>query len=293
MRVYFLSEKLCSLTVNGMYVGLVDGFERTLELDPKDGLSCSVLPCGGEFLPFGFCLDERFLCSPPPQTELYYTEKGLAIYFCRFLRADQSLRVVRQERLGGTLLTLTVQGKVQLALENETGFHLTELPDEFETCSFSARRDGFLLAGKECFALLSRSGELLLLSAGKVLENGETLKAQVPFRDSMGHTAVCEWREGKLVSSSIRAAGEPVPATFALALFESALIGADVRPFLAEDLAEKADSLKEYLGDYRSVVLTGEADRIGLVYKRKERVFDVRYFTVEIKDGKVSNIKPQ
>ncbi len=292
MRVYFLAEKLCFLTINGMNLGLVDGFERTAELDPKDGLSCLVTPCGGEFLPFGFCLDENFLLSPPPQAELYYTENGVAVYFCRFLRADQSLRVLRQERLGGSLLTLTVQGKLQLTLENETGFHLTELPDALEKGAFSARREGFLLAAENCFALLSRTGEIVLFSEGKVLENGETLKAEVPFHDSLGHTAVCEWQDGKLVRCSIRAAGEAASSTFVLALFESALIGADVRPFLSDALAEKADSLKAYLGDYRSVVLTDAPEKVGLVYRRRERVFDVRYFTAELTDGKVSNIKP-
>ena len=270
MRVCFLSEKLCALKIGGAYLGFVDGFERTTELDPKDGLFCELSPCGGEFLPLCFRFDEAFLLSPPPQAELYYTEQGVAVYLSGFLRADQTLRVLKQERFGGSLFTLTRQGKLQLALDNETGFHLTELPDCFETCTFSANREGFLLTAPTAFALLSHS----------------------PFHDSLGHTALCEWREGKLVNCSIRAAGEPTPATFALALFESALIGADVRPFLSDALAQKAGSLKEYLGDFRSVVLTDSPEKVGLVYPRKERVFDVRYYSVELSDGKISNIKP-
>ena len=292
MRVYFLSEKLCSLMISGMYVGLVDGFERTAELDPADGLWCAVSPCGGEYLPFGFRFDDDFLLSPPPQAELYYTENGVAVRLCGFLRADQSLQVLRQERLGGSLLTLTMQGKLQLALENEAGFFLVDLPDGLAQCRISARREGFLLEGGQGFVLLSRTGEKLLVSEGKVLGNGDVLKAEVPFHDSMGHTALCEWTDGKLTGCAIRAAGEPAAATFALALFESALIGADVRPFLSDALAEKADTLKEYLGDYRSVVLTGDPAKVGLVYRRKERVYDVRYFSVEVTDGKISNIKP-
>ena len=131
-----------------------------------------------------------------------------------------------------------------------------------------------------------------MLSEGKVLSCDNTLKAEVPFHDCMGHTAVCEWSGGELVSCSVRTAYEPTEATFALALFESALIGADCTPFLADNLAEKAAALKEYLGDYRSVVLTAERDKIGLAYERKERVFDVRYFLVEMREGKISNISP-
>ena len=38
MRVYFLSEKPCGLTVSGIYLGLIDGFERSAELSPADEL---------------------------------------------------------------------------------------------------------------------------------------------------------------------------------------------------------------------------------------------------------------
>ena len=99
-----------------------------------------------------------------------------------------------------------------------------------------------------------------------------------------------EWKEGALVSCTLRAARSPAPATFALALFESVLLGLDASPFLSPGL--DADALAEYLGGFRSVVLTEEEDRVGLVYPRRERVFDVRYFTVETEDGRVCNILP-
>lgn len=291
MRVFFLSERLCSLTIGGMHLGLVNGFERSAEIDPADGLWCELHPCG-DYLPLCFRLDEEFLHSPPPRFRLYYTERGAAVYAYDFLRADQSLKVIWQKRLDGALLTLTMQGKLQLAVGNETGFHLVDLPDGLADCVPKAVKEGFLLEADGCFALLSRKGEILLFSEGKTTETGELLRAEVPFHDCLGHSAVCAWRGGKLVEYTVRAAGEPTPATFALALFESALIGADPLPFLAENLAKKADSLKEYLGDFRSVALTEDPEKVGLVYERKERVYDVRYFKVEATDGKISNIKP-
>lgn len=291
MRVYFLSEKQCALTVNGLYLGIVDGFERSAEIDPEDGVFCELLPSG--FLPVRFRLDGEFLLSPPPQIKLYFTENAVAVYAFNFLRADQSMRVIRQERLGGDLLTLYMQGKLFVNLENETGFHIAELPDALENCTFFPRDDGYLLEGGGWFALLSRTGEKLVLSEGQVLERAGALKAEIPFRDCLSHTAVCVWKQGALVSCTLRASREPTEATFALALFESALIGADCSPYLSGELQEKAGSLKEFLGDFRSVVLTGERDRVGLAYERKERVFDVRYFRVELSGGKVSNIIPE
>lgn len=290
MRIYFLAERPCALTIGGAYLGLIDGFERSVELASSDIL-CEIAPLG-DFLPLRFCLDDGFFLDPPPEIRLYYTEKAVAVFASDFLRADQSLKVLWQTRTADSRLTLTCQGKWTLNLENETGFHLIELPEALSDCTAEPVKDGILLRGKEAFMLLSRAGERLLFSEGNVLSAGETIRAEVPFRDSLGHVAVCEWREGKLVSCAVRSLREPSEATFALALFESVLIGADAAPFLSEELLPKADKLKEYLGDFTSVVLTPEPDKIGLCFQRKERVFDVRYFRVTLKEGKISNIIP-
>ena len=290
MRVFFLSEKTCALTIGGAYLGLVDGFERYVELEPSESLFCELKPCGN-FLSVRFTLDDDFLLSPPPQVRLYYTENGLGIYVCDFLRADGSMHILWQKRLGGTLMTLAVQGKLQLWLSGNTA-QILDLPDALETCDAEEISDGFLLKSEAAFALISREGKLLVLSEGRVMSEGDCLKAEVPFHDSMGHTAVCEWKKGELVSCSIKTAFEPLEATFALALFESALIGADFEPFLAENLVPKAGALKEFLGDYHSVVLTSERDKVGLVYARRERVFDVRYFRIETENKKICNIRP-
>ncbi len=290
MRVYFLAEKTCALTVGGAYLGLADGFERSAEIEPS-GICVEFSPLG-DLLPVRFLFDEDLLLDPPPQIVLYYTDGAVAVYACGFLRADQSLKVLWQERIGRTRLTLTLQGKLLLDFENETGFRPVELPPALEDCRAEPCGSGFLLRGKTAFALLSHAGEMTLFSEGEVLSAGETLRAIVPFHDCLGHTAVCEWKDGTLVSCSIRAAREPGEATYALALLESALIGADCTPYLSDALAPKAAALKEYLGDYRSVVLTGERDKIGLVYPRKERIFDVRYFRVTTENGKVANLTP-
>ncbi len=291
MQIYFLSDKPSALFVNGVYLGLVDGFERSVEIDPRDGVFCEVAP-GNGFLPIGFRFDGDFLLAPPPHVNLYFTENAVAVFCFGFLYENQTLRVLMQRRVENTLFTLCRQGSVQLNFENETGFHLIPLSDAFENCSVKAVGQDFLLEGENAFALILHDGTVAVKSEGKVLSAEDTLRAEIPFHDSLAHTAVCEWKDGALVSSSIRTANEPTEAPFALALFESALIGADCTPFFAENLIEKAGSLKEFLGDYSSVVLTPEPNKIGLVYERKERVFDVRYFRVTVESGKIANITP-
>ena len=290
MQVYFLAERECILSLGGMALGIVDGFERSVELDPEDGVLCTLAPLGG-YLPVSFCIDEDFLIAPPPGIALYHRNgKGCALYASGFCRTDQSLNVLQKAEVNGARLTLFRQGKLFLEIAQEDGMHLCALPDELEKSSFFAQDDGFLVAGGGGFALLSRNGEILVQAEGRVLETGGVLRAEVPFHDSRGHTALCEWQKGELLSCTVRTARAPTPATFALALFESVLLGLDASPFLSPEL--EADALREYLGEFRSVVMTDEEDRVGLVYARRERVFDVRYFTVETDGGRVCNIVP-
>lgn len=291
MRVYFLSEITAALSVGGAYLGIIDGFERFAELDPQAGMLCEAAPLG-DYCPVRFRFDEDFLFSPPEHVRLYFSEGNVAVYVCGYLRADQSMKVLWQERFGGTLLTLCLQGKLQLNINDGADFHVVPLPDALEKSAARPFGGGFLLESGEAFAVIGREGKISLLSEGKVLSAENTLKAEVPFHDSAGHAAICEWKDGALVSCAIRSALPPDERTLALALFESAMIGADCKPLLAPALAEKADSLKEFLGNYVSVVLTEERDTAGLVYERKERVYDVRRFRTEITDGKISNITP-
>lgn len=291
MRVYFLAEKSCALFVGGLLLGTVDGFERVTEIDPEAGVFCELK--APDMIPVSFVFDGDFLLSPPPQIRLYYTDGGVAVYCRDFVRADPATKIIWQERFGGTRLTLLLQGRLQLDFSNGTDFCLLTLPDYLESCKPCSVGREFLLEAENGFALIGERGEKLVVSEGRILSRGKTVAAEVPFCDSMGHTAVCSWENGALKECTVRTAAEPTEATFALALFESALIGADIKPFLSDALADKANSLRAFLGGYVSVVLTNERDRVGLVYPRGERIFDVRYYRVTLDCGKISNIVPE
>lgn len=81
--------------------------------------------------------------------------------------------------------------------------------------------------------------------------------------------------------------GELIPYAF----FESVLIGADFSELLSDELKERAQHIKAFLGDFVSVVLTDRPNTCGLVRKKKERLFEVYYFTAEVKDGKIVDIR--
>ncbi len=291
MRIFFLSEKPCVLRVNGLWLGRVDGFERSAELDPKDAPFCEF--CLPGFLPVRFALGENLLLDPPPQVRIYLTRRGTAVYVTGFVREDPMRREIASASLGGTAVSVFLEGRFYVTLSNETGTHTAELNDAFERASVSMAGELYLIEGENAFALLGRDGTLLTLSDGTVSEIGPRVLAEVPFHDCLGTTAVCEYEGGKLTGCRIRTRSHPAPATYALALFESVLLGANPAPYLAPALAEKAGALREYLGPFCDVVLTDRTDEVGLVYPLSPRRYEVRCFSVTLsEDGKVQNIAP-
>ncbi len=292
MRIYFLSEIPAALFVGGAYLGRVDGFERSAQIDCSEPIFLEFLP-SGDYSPLRFFLSEETLFAPPEGVSMYRSGEEIALFAHSYTRVEQSLHVLWQDKINGTLLTLCRQGKLQLNVENDTGFYLLYLPDGLQKSKPTAWADGFLLESETHFAYVTRTGELPFCSEGKILSRGGTLKAEVPFHDCLAHVAVYEWEEKNLLSCSVRTPNQPTEATYALALFQSVLIGADATPYLDDTLKQKASSLKEFLGAFTSVVLTDEPTRIGLIYPVRERVFEVRYFRVQITDGKISNVTPE
>ena len=132
------------------------------------------------------------------------------------------------------------------------------------------------------------------------IEN-DVLSAVLPLSDSLGRFAECAWAltEDACFQTSFKvrqtAAGKDEEALrgelIPYAFFESVLIGADFSELLSDELKERAQHIKAFLGDFVSVVLTDRPNTCGLVRKKKERLFEVNYFTAEVKDGKIVDIR--
>lgn len=218
MRVYFLSELPCRCFVSGLYLGAVDGHERTIELSPQDGHLVELIAPG--YRPIRFLFDEAFLLTPPACARLYFSEGEVAVYLSGFLSEDTHLRPIWQERRGGVLLTLYMQGGVQLSIESAKGFFLTPLPAAFADAKLTYAGETFLLETSDSFAILSEEGTVLTLADGTVSERGPSVLAEVPLHDCLGHTAVCRYEGGKLAACTLRAGREASAYTKIVALFE-------------------------------------------------------------------------
>ena len=312
MKVYFLSSKPCILTLNGAYFGLTDTFERFAELSPKDNIFAQFTPEDG--LPIKFFLNENIRFHPPERCEVYLLRDGLAIFARDFPSSDTLLKAITQEREGKTLVTVFRQGSVQISIEGPDGFFIAPLPPSFEECRLQFYQNFILVASPTQIALFSAKGQRLLLENATEfsLEKG-TLVATLPLSDRLNRTAKCTWEltgeEIKQTAFTVNQQtrvhlplGENAPyetvesqnirdEILPYAFFESVLIGADYESFLCDELKPKADGLKEFLGEYESVVLTQTPNVCGLVRKKAERLFEVDEYRVEIANGKITDVK--
>lgn len=304
MKIYFLSSRPCALTVNGAYFGLTDRFERFAELSLKDGLYVSFMPENAQ--PLGFFLTENVRFQPPNGFEVYLLKDGIAVYARDFPPSDFILKTIAQARFDDLLCTLYSQGEPQISVQSSDGFFNAPLPPVFAENAVISTHQGLLfIHAPTHLAVYTRKAERVFFE--EVLsfhvENGE-LVATMPLSDLFARTAECRYAlsETACVRKSLslrqtrtlrgetdeeKIAEELLPYAF----FESVLIGAEYQSMLSDELAQKADGLREFLGDYVAVTLTNDPCVCGLVRKKAERLFELSYFTVTLERGKISDIK--
>ena len=303
MKIYFLSSRPCALTLNDAYFGITDGFERFAEISLKDKLFVRFSPENAQ--PVSFFLTENIRFEPPTGCDIYLLKDAIAVYAHGFAPLDHTLRAVAQHQENGCLATVFQQGEIQLSLQSPHGFFVAPLPPSFASCEISFESGLVLLRAPDMLAVFTQTGDCLLME--KVLshetENG-VLKVVLPLSDSLGRIAECTYsltenscsrtdfilkqartQNGETDKAQIRA--ELIPYAF----FESVLLGVEYAEFLSDELRPKTEDIRSFLGNFVAVTVTENPCVCGLVRKKKERLFEVDYFTAELANGKIIDIK--
>ena len=304
MKIYFLSSQPCALMVNGAYFGRTDRFERFAELALRDGVYLNFMPENAQ--PLGFFLTEQIRFQPPDGVEVYLLQDGVAVYARDFPPNDFLLKTIAQARFDNLLCTLFVQGTPQISVQSPDGFFNAPLPHAFkENACISMHADLLFIHTNTHLAVYTRKAERLFFEEIHSFEVKENqLVATLPLSDLFARTAECVYNLSPTscarVSFTLRQnrtlQGETderkiAEELLAYAFFESVLIGGDYTAFLSDELLSKAENLREFLGDFISVTLTGNPNVCGLIKQKAERLFEVHYVTVEQKKGKITDIK--
>ena len=301
MKIYFLSSQPCALSVNGCYFGLCDQFERFAELSLQENNYILFQPQSANAI--GFFLNEDIRFTAPQGCEVYLLPDGICIFARDFPPNDFSLRVYAQLRDGNTLATLYQQGAVQVSIESDFGFFISTLPPSFCNSNLVFHEELLFVDGRTQLAIFNKKGEKLLQESilSYSVEQGE-LRLEFPLSECLGRVAKCRYsiRNGDLQriefsllqTQSITGQTENLRnELLPFAFFESVLIGADFKRFLSDELQTKADDLPAFLGNFTAVCVTKSPNVCGLVRRKGKDVFTVEYYAVEVKEGKIVDVK--
>lgn len=309
MRIYFLSVSTAALKLNGAYMGVIDGFERFADFgddELKRGVFAEVVPQGA-FCAVNFIINNDLFKDPPDFIDLYLLDGDAVVYIKRYSPAGGKLEVIAQHSFKGVTATLfTEGGGFYLNCTNGVNSNLYELSSSFKKTQFIENRisgfDVLILQGEGCIAVISDSGKRVFYNPAESWSCGDNLTVTVNFNTCAMCKAECRFNyDGEkmtLAGSVTREYTEPPASVFHFAFFESVLTKGDFKKYLSAELTEKADDLPSFLGEFIDVTVPysrfferhGDLLSAGLVYPMGKNLFEVKYFAVEVADGKIANI---
>ncbi len=306
MRIYFLSERTAALKLNGAYLGLIDSFERFVDVESGGKILAEVVP-DGDALPLSFFIDDALFSSPPDFLDVYICGGDAVIYVSRFERRTREFKVVAQTSFRGGLYTLFLtDGRVYLNCERGADCSLHELPRSLENSSLTESNIGgypvLLVGGAGYLSIFSDDGRQVFFNPAESWQCGGKLTVTVNFNTCAGCRAICTFGyDGKVMTLEASRTEERVPpdeSVLHFAFFECVLTRGDFTKYLCDDLKKSAAALPEFLGEFVDVSVPykrffdvhGDIKAVGLVYPQSKNLFTVKYFAVDIEDGKITNV---
>ncbi|MDE6690834.1 MAG: hypothetical protein K2K04_02580 [Clostridia bacterium] len=306
MRIYFLSERTAALKLNGAYLGVIDSFERFVDVENGEKILAEVVP-DGDALPLSFFIEDSLFSSPPDFLDVYLCGGDAVIYVSRFERRTRELKVVAQASFRGGQYTLFLtDGRVYLNCERGANCTLYELPRCCENATLSENGIGgfpvLLVDGAGYLAVISEEGRRVFFNPAESRQCGDKLTVTVNFNTCAGSRAVCTFGyDGQTMTLEGSRTEESVPPSedvLHFAFFESVLTRGNFSAYLSDELKKSAAALPGYLGEFVDVSIPykkfydvhGDIRAAGLVYPQSKNLFTVRYFAVDIENGKITNV---
>lgn len=295
MKIYFLSSTPCALFVNGLYFGITDKFARHAEITLSDNVYLRFCPENAQ--PNGFFLTENIRFQSPAGVRVYLLKDAIALYCENFPPSDYTLQMHAQKRQGDMLATLFSQGNLYLSLQIGKDTFISALPPAFAHAKLNFYQELVFLETEKALAVYTQKCEKLfeeeILSYR--LENN-LLHVRLPLFDMHARVAECTYLLGKSSCEKQQVIIEEKPSDFSLknvaySFFESLLIGAHYEDMLSDELLNKKEDLRAFLGDFEGVIMTEEENTCGLIKQKGERLYEVQYYKILTEKGKITEIE--
>lgn len=310
MHYYFLSNFSAVIKIDGVYLGALGKSAKTFECDKNSVPLVEVTSLSFPCTTYAFLLNEKFLTTPNDHVSVTDLKGG---YFIKFLLpASTDFSVIKQEKFTGLTATIFNQNGLKLSIETEKDFYYENLDFSFESASvFPVKLFGNAFLGIE---FVGDKKRLLLYKIADCVQ--KKFSAEVDdfnfdngfytkycLKDIAKHIVEIHWQftndefcEGqKTITQSQNFHVENLPKeVLPYAFLEELLIGGKIDEYLAQNILSKADRLKGYFGEFLGVCPPPsfrKQNEVGLIYTKKNNIFEVNYFTFEFEKDKICNVK--
>ncbi len=308
MYYYFSSNYPAVIKLNGIYYGTIHNAVKSLRID-DDAPFVEVCPLNSKESPTALLLDEAFFISPPKEVVLTDMDGGYMLKFNGGF-SSQEFKVIAQQKFSDAVITAFSENGYKLSIETEGDFYAENIEMQVSSCEIArAKKYKNLIAvyfygEKTLFNVYKLGNRTTKIFSKEVLsaEINDGIITVESLSDIAKHKITTEWEisgekltaKSKKVEASVDFNREKLSLkVVSYAFLEEFLVGGDYKWYLGGSVLENCDRLKEYLGEFIGVMpppVFREIDEVGLIYLSGKNSYKVRYFTFEIKEGKIVNI---
>ncbi len=311
MVFYFSSEFNSVLKINGLYLGNLNGIVKKCNVEILDNAFVEICPLSEKNAPINFIINPALFNETHPYLSI--VDLGGAYLLTAQNRPTFTEKKVLCEKNYPLLNAVAFVEKgfcIQLSTPNDSVLDtFCEFPTSVSFNPFSLNNLALLAviaSGKNKVVYVYSIGEKIrflkkMLVSNCSFENGFTTTEK--FMDHKKHTRKTNWciKNGELVRESVSVSNEKdveiayvidnlIPYLF----LEEFIVGGNFNEFLADNVKNNSDKLKGYFGEFIGVIPPPsfrEWQEIGLVKRLRENFYSVDYYTFEVENKKITNVK--
>lgn len=310
MYYYFCSEYLSAIKLNGIYYGTLTDAIKSLRIDDCYPL-IEVCPLVAGENTVNFILDQSFLSCPVKNVSVTDLKGGYLIKFIKNNLCGE-FKIISQNKFNDCAVTVFNENGVKISVETNDDFfadNFNRSVTDAKISRFTINQTNFiavLLIGEQnVLSVYSISGKIqkVMLKVVDDFTADNSLKTTESFNDVAKHTVTTEWgyENGNLMVKDVKFITKDgfspqtlneniVPYAFA----ESFLLNAEWKEYLCGSVLENCAKLKGFLGEFIGVLpppTFRNYKEVGLLYKLKENLYEVKYFTFTLDGNKICGVQ--
>ena len=310
MYYYFSSNYPSALKINGVYYGILGDALKPLRVDEGFTPFIELCPIGdGQTL--NLILDKNFLSSPPRQVVLTDLKGGFLIKFCSFSFSPDFF-IVNQQKFNDAIVTVFNENGLKLSIETHNDFYAETFKfdcENAEILEFYQNNFKFIVIcflGKNkilCVYKITDKIEKVFMREVSEFSLDDSFTTVEKRTDIAKHTINSCWEfdgnafKQKNIEIKVKDGFNFIDLPEKLipyAFLESFLIGEDIDCYLCDDMKNNKAFLNGFFGDFIGIMPPPKFrafDEIGLIYQELENKYSVKYFSFQVENRKIINLK--